>query len=93
MNAAKKFKNEGFKEINMGLSPLHERKDNKFVYSKSTKKIADFLYQNLNWAYSFKDLGENKDRYKADKSQVYFATKKQFPFLEVFGLLKLNHIF
>lgn len=91
LNALFQFKEEGFKEVSLGLAPLYKRDHAEFKYSKFAEKIFQMIYQ-ADLFYNYRTIGEHKDHYKADKKQTYLAVNKSFTLRQLFGLLKVNNL-
>jgi phosphatidylglycerol lysyltransferase len=56
-----KFKEEGIVWGNMGLSPLYHVADSDKV--KMTERLFNYIYENLNKGYAFKELHHAKEKY------------------------------
>tara|TARA_B100000959_G_scaffold18261_3_gene17650 strand:+ start:14325 stop:15236 length:912 start_codon:yes stop_codon:yes gene_type:complete len=93
-NAMDKFREEGVKNLYLGLMPAYNIEDDKisqFRYSWHTMTMFRWFYNSAitNWFYGFKTLAFHKERYRAVKKKVYMATKSRLPALPLFHMGKL----
>ena len=91
LNAISQFKDEGFKRISLGISPLYQRENDHFNHSRFAEGIFSFLYR-TSLLYNYRSMGEHKEQYKVQKNQTYLATKSNFSLRKLCGLLKVNNL-
>lgn len=73
IEAMNKFREEGIKNLSLGISPLHGVDK---VQGERTivRKISQFLYKYGNKFYAFKALAYHKSRYRGTETKWYVAT-------------------
>lgn len=92
LEALKRFRQEGIKELSLGFSPFSKVTDNgAFKCSKPLKELFRFTFEHCNYLYSFKQLAFHKQRYRpelpgARQVKVYCATKSAFPIISIYGI-------
>lgn len=73
LNAIDRFREEGIRELSLGISPLHDVQampgDRKMI-----RWICQFLYEHGNSFYAFKALSYHKTRYRGNARKWYIAT-------------------
>ncbi|VAX14767.1 hypothetical protein MNBD_NITROSPINAE04-811 [hydrothermal vent metagenome] len=82
--ALQKFKAEHAGKLYLGLMPFYNLEDdinNRYCHSPYTKKLLEWVYKSkiTNSFYGFRSLTFHKQRYSANSSKVYMATKSRFP--------------
>jgi pimeloyl-ACP methyl ester carboxylesterase len=93
LEALKKFKSEGLKELSLGFSPFCDIDDSgDFRFSKLLKQIFRYSFENANYIYNFKELSFHKKRYRPDMDgvrevKVYCAAKNVFPLWRLYAIL------
>ncbi len=94
LKAIETIRQDGFRVVNIGLSPMHSREtgDPEMRASAWTDRLFAFIYDYLGRAYHFKSLGFHKDRYQARKEQVYVATQTYFTLPDIVLLLRVNRV-
>jgi len=84
LEALDKFKEEGIRDLSLGLSPLFKVDDSQeFRYSRLLKLILQYAFENANYVYNFKNLAQHKSKYRpelkgAREEKVYCAMKTRF---------------
>ncbi len=91
LNSLFQFKDEGVKQVSLGLAPLVDRKNCEFQYSRWAEWVFQFFYR-WNIFYHYRTIGEHKGHYKADRNQTYIATNQEFTVRKLCGLLKVNNL-
>lgn len=92
LEALKKFRQEGIKELSLGFSPFSNLTGNgDFKCSKPLQELFRFTFEHCNYLYSFKQLAFHKQRYRpelpgARQVKVYCATKSAFPVISIYGI-------
>jgi len=91
LKALEQFKREGLRKISLGISPLYQRDNEHFKYSRMTEYVFSFFYR-MNLFYSYQRMGEHKEQYKVGKNPVYLAMRDEFLLRKLGGLLKVNNL-
>lgn len=93
VNAMEKFKKEGLRELNLGLSMLVlDEKDREFE-SKTLKNIQRLVYRYGNWIYNFKGIEFTKSRFGGQVNKFYCAHTRYLPIVKLLSVLKLSNVF
>ena len=99
IEALEKFKQEGKKELSLGLSPLAKVDDSQeFKHSKLLKAHFRYAFERANFLYNFKNLARHKLKYRPElegcrEEKVYCAMKTRFFLIrlyDVYRVLGLN---
>ena len=99
LEALEKFKQEGKKDLSLGLSPLAKVDDSQeFKHSKLLKAHFRYAFEKANFLYNFKNLARHKLKYRpeldgAREEKVYCAMKTRFFLIrlyDVYRVLGLN---
>ena len=93
IHAMEKFRSEGLKEINLGLSILVCDEDDKPAEAKTLKKIERLLYQYGNFIYNFKGIDFTKSRFCGRENKFFCAHKWHLPVVKLLSLVKLANVF
>jgi len=92
IQAMETFKQEGVKNMNLGLCPLAaDEKDMPFE-SGILKNINRLLYNHGNWIFSFKGLYFTKSRFGGTDSRIYGGTKEKLPARAFLALMRLCNV-
>lgn len=87
------FKEEGIKQIHLGLSPFSVSDSSSHFESGFPKKMVRFLYQYGNRIYSFKGMHFTKSRFRGTEYRTFCAHKGKLPFREIMTLFKVSNFF
>lgn len=99
LEALDKFKQEGKKDLSLGLSPLAKVDDSQeFKHSKLLKAHFKYAFEKANFLYNFKNLARHKLKYRpelegAREEKVYCAMNTRFFLIrlyDVYRVLGLN---
>lgn len=99
LEAIEKFKQEGKRDLSLGLSPLAKVDDSQeFKHSKLLKAHFKYAFERANFLYNFKNLARHKLKYRpeldgAREEKVYCAMKTRFFLIrlyDVYRVLGLN---
>ncbi|MBA3858856.1 MAG: hypothetical protein C0507_18280 [Cyanobacteria bacterium PR.3.49] len=99
LEALEKFKQEGKKDLSLGLSPLAKVDDSQeFKHSKLLKAHFRYAFEKANFLYNFKNLARHKLKYRpeldgAREEKVYCAMNTRFFLIrlyDVYRVLGLN---
>lgn len=99
LEAIDKFKQEGKRDLSLGLSPLAKVDDSQeFKHSKLLKAHFKYAFERANFLYNFKNLARHKLKYRpelegAREDKVYCAMKTRFFLIrlyDVYRVLGLN---
>ncbi|MCA9402824.1 MAG: DUF2156 domain-containing protein [Candidatus Omnitrophica bacterium] len=91
VSSLQQFRDEGIKEVSLGLSPLHDRADDSFLVPQGVRRLFDWLY-GTKFLYHFEDLGRHKERFHGVKRQTYIAAYRKFTVRNLTGILKVNNL-
>lgn len=91
--AIEKFKNEGLKELNLGLSMLVLDVNDRDFESKTLKNIQRLVYRYGNFIYNFKGIEFTKSRFGGQVSKFYCAHARYLPVVKLLSVLKLSNVF
>ncbi|MDZ7833456.1 MAG: DUF2156 domain-containing protein [Desulfobacterales bacterium] len=91
--AMEKFKSEGIKELNLGLSILILNDDDRPHESRVLKNIERLIYRYGNFIYSFKGIEFTKSRFQGRTNRFYCAHKGFLPAIKLISVFKLANVF
>ncbi|WP_372654621.1 phosphatidylglycerol lysyltransferase domain-containing protein [Halobacteriovorax sp.] len=74
LKAIEKFKEEGVKELSLGIAPLYDIEKIEGDHFL-TRVVMRFLYKFGNSLYSFKALAFHKERYRGNKVKMYYCSR------------------
>jgi len=92
-HAMEKFKAEGVKELNLGLSILILDDEDKPYESAVLKKIERLIYRYGNFIYSFKGIDFTKSRFQGRSNRFFCAHKSFLPAIKLISIFKLANVF
>jgi len=87
------FKEEGIKQIHLGLSAFAVSDTNAYYEAGIPKKIVRFLYEYGNNLYSFKGIRFTKSRFRGTEYKTFCSHKGKLPFWEILTLFKISNFF
>lgn len=93
VHAMEKFKNEGIKELNLGLSMLVLDDNDRAFESKALKNIQRLVYRYGNFIYNFKGIEFTKSRFGGQENKFYCAHTRYLPIVKLLSVLKLSNVF
>lgn len=93
IHAMEKFKAEGIKELNLGLSILILNDDNKPYESRVLKNIERMICRYGNFIYSFKGINFTKSRFQGRTNRFFCAHKGFLPAVKLILVFKLANVF
>lgn len=91
--AIETFKNEGLKEVNLGLSILVLDDENAPYESGLLKNAERLIYRYGNFIYNFKGIEFTKSRFEGKTHRFYCAHQYRFPALKLLAMFKLANVF
>lgn len=95
LQALEQFKQEGKRDMSLGLSPLAKVSDtDDFRHSKIIKEHFRYCFEKGNFLYNFQNLARHKGKYRPDmpgarEERVYCAMKTAFPLLKLYGIYRV----
>ena len=92
-HAMEKFKSEGIKELNLGLSILILNHDDLPYESRILKNIERLIYKYGNFIYSFKGIDFTKSRFQGHNNRFFSAHKGFLPAIKLISVFKLANVF
>jgi len=93
VHAMEKFKKEGLKELNLGLSMLVLDDNDREFESKALKNIQRLVYRYGNFIYNFKGIEFTKSRFGGRENKFYCAHTRYLPVVKLLSVLKLSNVF
>jgi len=93
VHAMDKFKKEGLKELNLGLSMLVLDENDMDYESKTLKNIQRLVYRYGNFIYNFKGIEFTKSRFGGQVNKFYCAHTQYLPIVKLLSVLKLSNVF
>lgn len=93
VHAMEKFKAEGIKELNLGLSILILNDDDRPYESLVLKNIERLIYKYGNFVYSFKGIDFTKSRFRGRNNRFFCAHKGFLPAIKLISVFKLANVF
>ena len=93
VHAMEKFKKEGLKELNLGLSMLVLDNADREFESRTLKNIQRLVYRYGNWIYNFKGIEFTKSRFGGTENKFYCAHTRYLPVVKLLSVLKLSNVF
>ena len=93
-NAMERFRSEGIKTLSLGLMPLYHIEDDLpggKNYSQFSMRLFRWAYNSslTNNIYGFRSLSFHKERYRANRTKIYLATKRAYPVGPLFSAGRL----
>ncbi len=95
IEALEKFKQEGKKELSLGLSPLAKVDDSQeFKHSKLLKAHFKYAFERANFLYNFKNLARHKLKYRPElegcrEEKVYCAMNTRFFLIRLYDVYRV----
>jgi len=87
------FKQEGIKQIHLGLSAFAVSDTNSYYEAGIPKKLVRFLYEYGNSIYSFKGIRFTKSRFRGTEYRTFCSHRGKLPFREILTLFKISNFF
>lgn len=92
-HAIETFKNEGLKEVNLGLSVLVLDDEDEVSESKLLKNAERLIFKYFNFLYNFKGVAFTKSRFQGKTNKFYAAHKWSFPAAKLLTMFKISNVF
>ena len=93
VHAMEKFKSEGIKQVNLGLSILVLDEEDKPHEARLLKSIERQIYKYGNFIYNFKGIEFTKSRFGGWENKFFCAHKCYFPAVKLLSIFKLANVF
>ena len=92
-HAMEKFKAEGIRELNLGLSILILNDDDRPYESFILKNIERLISRYGNFVYNFKGIDFAKSRFQGNNNRFFSAHKGFLPAIKLISVFKLANVF
>ncbi len=92
VHAMETFKNEGLRELHLGLSPFVVVDKKRPYETGLIKKLLRLFFEHGNRVYSFRGIYFTKSRFGGKDCETFCCHKGKFPFREIITLFRISNL-